>query len=64
MKEIKGILVLRLDEAMYSRAAADDLVNTLLLNGYTVKMRQTNSFLYVEYRGEITDVASMMFPLT
>ena len=63
MRQIKGILVLRLNEAMYSRAAADDLVNVLLLNGYTVTVKQVDTVLYVEYSSEISDEMSLMFPL-
>lgn len=63
MKGIRGILVLKLDGAMYSKAAADDVVNTLLLNGYTVTLEQINTSLYIEYLGVVTDEASLMFPL-
>ena len=63
MRQIKGILVLRLNEAMYSRAAANDLVNVLLLNGYTVTLKQVDTVLYVEYSSEISDEMSLMFPL-
>lgn len=63
MKPIKGILVLEMNGAVYSKTAADDLVNTLLMNGYTVKMRQVNLTLYIEYSAEISDEASMRFPL-
>ena len=63
MRPIKGILVLKLNDAMYSRAAAEDLVNVLLLNGYTVTVKQVDTMLYVEYTSEISDEASLMFPL-
>lgn len=63
MKPIKGILVLEMNGIAYTKAAADDLVNTLLLNGYTVKMKQVNLTLYIEYSAEISDEASMRFPL-
>ena len=63
MRQIKGILVLRLNEAMYSRAAANALVNVLLLNGYTVTLKQVDTVLYVEYSSEISDEMSLMFPL-
>ena len=63
MRQIKGILVIRMNEAMYSRAAANDLVNVLLLNGYTVTLKQVDTVLYVEYSSEISDEMSLMFPL-
>ena len=63
MNNIKGLMVLKLNGAMYSRAAADDLINTLLLNGYTVTMKQINTNLYVEYEAEITDEATTVFPI-
>ena len=63
MRQIKGILVLRLNGDMYSRSAANDLVNVLLLNGYTVTVKQVDTVLYVEYSSEISDEMSLMFPL-
>ena len=63
MKPIKGILVLEMNVSVYSKSAANDLVNTLLINGYTVKMKQVNSTLCVEYSAEISDLAAMSFPL-
>ena len=63
MMEVKGIMVLKLNGASYSRAAADDLVNTLLLNGYTVSLKQVNAVLLVEYTGKISEVTASMFPL-
>ena len=60
---IKGIIVLQLNGAMYSKAAADDLVNTLLINGYTITMKQINTLLCIEYSYEISDAVSMEFPL-
>ena len=63
MNTTRGLLVLKLNDAMYSKAAADDLINTLLLNGYTVTMKQVNTNLYVEYEAEITDEATTVFPI-
>ncbi len=63
MKPIKGILVLSLNESMYSNADADGLVKALLRNGYTVTLKHVDTMLYVEYTSEISDEASLMFPL-
>ena len=63
MNEIRGILVINMKNHMFSNAAADDLVNILLLNGYKVAMKQVGTKLCIEYSSEISAEMSLTFPL-